>query len=114
MRITLVISSLERGGAERIISLLANAWAEQGKHVTLIPFDDREPPAYPIHRDVELQSLHVTNEAAGNPWRALYRNVLRIRLLRRLILKSRPDIVVSFLDGNYALWRFLMCRLFLV
>jgi GalNAc-alpha-(1->4)-GalNAc-alpha-(1->3)-diNAcBac-PP-undecaprenol alpha-1,4-N-acetyl-D-galactosaminyltransferase len=98
MRITLVISSLERGGAERIICLLASAWAEQGKQVTLIPFDDREPPAYPIHRDVELQSLHVTNEAAGNPWRALYRNVWRIQLLRRLIRKSRPDIVISFLD----------------
>jgi glycosyltransferase involved in cell wall biosynthesis len=98
MKLTLVISSLERGGAERIISVLASAWAEQGKQVTLILFDDMESPAYPIHRNVVLQSLHVTNEAAKDPLQALYRNLRRIRLLRRAIRKSRPDIVISFLD----------------
>jgi GalNAc-alpha-(1->4)-GalNAc-alpha-(1->3)-diNAcBac-PP-undecaprenol alpha-1,4-N-acetyl-D-galactosaminyltransferase len=98
MKLTLVISSLERGGAERIISVLAGAWAERGEQVTLLTFDDAEAPAYPLHPRVALKSLHVANEFARNPFHALYRNVRRIRLLRRLIRQSRPDAVISFLD----------------
>ena len=98
MKLTLVISSLERGGAERIISILAGAWAQRGDEVTLIIFDDREPPAYPLHPRVMLKSLRVPNELAGNPVRALFRNVRRVRLLRRMIRESAPDVVLSFLD----------------
>lgn len=98
MKLTLVISSLERGGAERIISGLANAWAERGRQVTLITFDDRETPAYALHPGVGLRSLRVPNEFASNRLHALYRNVLRIRRLRRLIRQSAPDVVISFLD----------------
>jgi glycosyltransferase involved in cell wall biosynthesis len=98
MKLTLVISSLERGGAERVISVLASAWAQRGIEVTLITFDDKEPPAYPLHPRIELKSLRVPNEAAGNPVHALYRNVRRIRRLRRLVRESAPDVVLSFLD----------------
>src|SRR5580765_112968 len=98
MKLTLVISSLERGGAERIISGLANAWAERGRQVTLITFDDKETPAYALHPGVELRSLGVPNEFASNPLHAMYRNVLRIRRLRRHIRQSGPDVVISFLD----------------
>jgi len=98
MRLTLVISSLERGGAERILSTLAGAWAERGRHVTLITFDDREVPAYPVHPGITLTSLCVPNEEVKNPLYALYRNGRRIWLLRRLICQSQPDLVISFLD----------------
>jgi GalNAc-alpha-(1->4)-GalNAc-alpha-(1->3)-diNAcBac-PP-undecaprenol alpha-1,4-N-acetyl-D-galactosaminyltransferase len=98
MKLTLVISSLERGGAERIISGLANAWTERGRQVTLITFDDKETPAYALHPGVELRSLGVPNEFASNPLHAMYRNVLRIRRLRRHIRQSGPDVVISFLD----------------
>lgn len=98
MKLTFVISSLERGGAERIISVLAGAWAERGEQVTLITFDDAEAPAYPLHPRVVLKSLSVPNKFARNPFHALYRNVRRIRLLRRLIRQSGPDAVISFLD----------------
>ncbi|MBZ5504311.1 MAG: glycosyltransferase family 4 protein [Acidobacteriia bacterium] len=98
MKLTLVISSLERGGAERIISVLAGAWAERGRQVTLITFDDAEAPAYPLHRDIVLRSLRVPNELAKNFFSALYRNVRRVQLLRRRIRQSKPDVVISFLD----------------
>ena len=98
MKLTLVIASLERGGAERVISVLASAWAERGSEVTLITFDDAEPPAYPLHPRIELRSLRVPNELAGNPVRALDRNVRRVRRLRRLIRESAPGVVLSFLD----------------
>jgi GalNAc-alpha-(1->4)-GalNAc-alpha-(1->3)-diNAcBac-PP-undecaprenol alpha-1,4-N-acetyl-D-galactosaminyltransferase len=98
MRLTLVISALERGGAERILSVLAGAWVKKGREVTLITFDDKEPPSYPLHPSIILKSLRVPNEEAGSPFVALSRNIKRIRLLRRFIHQSRPDLVVSFLD----------------
>jgi glycosyltransferase involved in cell wall biosynthesis len=98
MKLTLVISSLERGGAERVISVLAGAWAERGEQVTLITFDDAEEPAYPLHPLVALRSLRVPNALARNPFHALYRNVRRVWLLRRCIRQSRPNVVISFLD----------------
>jgi GalNAc-alpha-(1->4)-GalNAc-alpha-(1->3)-diNAcBac-PP-undecaprenol alpha-1,4-N-acetyl-D-galactosaminyltransferase len=110
MKLTLVISSLERGGAERIISVLAGAWADRGNQVTLITFDDAEGPAYPLHPEVVVKSLRVPNELARNLFYALYRNVRRVRLLRRLIRQSQPDVVISFLDFPniitlLAMWR---------
>ncbi|HEX4604467.1 MAG TPA: glycosyltransferase family 4 protein [Candidatus Angelobacter sp.] len=98
MNLTLVISSLERGGAERVISVLAGAWVERGRQITLITFDDAEGPAYQLHPGIVLRSLHIPNEFAKNNFYALHRNVRRVRLLRRLIRQSQPDVVLSFLD----------------
>jgi glycosyltransferase involved in cell wall biosynthesis len=64
----------------------------------LITFDDKEPPAYPLHPSIERKSLRVPNELAGNLMRALVRNVRRIRRLRRMLRESAPDVVLSFLD----------------
>jgi glycosyltransferase involved in cell wall biosynthesis len=98
MRLTLVISSLDRGGAERILSVLAGAWVKRGIQVTLVTFDDRDVPAYPLHPGITMRSLRVPNETAGNPFYAVYPNLRRIGRLRRNIRQSRPDIVISFLD----------------
>ncbi len=98
MKLALVISSLERGGAERILSVLASAWAKMGREVTLITFDDKEPPAYPLHPAIVLRSLRVPNEKARNFFSSLSRNTTRIRLLRSFIRQSQPNLVISFLD----------------
>jgi GalNAc-alpha-(1->4)-GalNAc-alpha-(1->3)-diNAcBac-PP-undecaprenol alpha-1,4-N-acetyl-D-galactosaminyltransferase len=97
MRLTLVISSLGRGGAERVLSILAGAWTEQGHQVTLLTFDHDEPPAYPLHPSVVLRNLNLTGYSK-NLVEGLSRNVTRVRVLRRAIRESRPAIVISFLD----------------
>lgn len=98
MRLTLVISSLDRGGAERIISVLASAWAEQGRQVTLIIFDGEEERSYPLHSAVTLKSLGIPNQAAKNPVSATVQNIRRVLHLRRSIRVSQPDLVISFLE----------------
>src|SRR2546426_2159979 len=98
MRITLVISSLGRGGAERAMSLLANSWAEQGKEISLLTFDHGDAPAYPIHPFVNLRSLGL-QARSSHLLKALLQNLRRIRVLRRAIRQSQPDVVISFMDS---------------
>ncbi len=96
MRITLVISSLNGGGAERVMSILANYWAQSGQDVVLITHSAGQD-AYAVSDHVrrvrlvlEWNSLHLGD--------ALRNNANRIRTLRRIIRESRPDIVISFVD----------------
>ena len=98
MRIAFVIPSLELGGAERTLAMLANAWAERGEEITVIIFNHAEGPSYPLHRNVRLCSLDVPNVRARHLVQAFSRNLLRVRRLRRAIRKSRPDVVISFMD----------------
>ncbi len=101
MNITLVISALSAGGAERIITSLANHWIEQGSNVTLITFD-RDPPYYPLDGRVALRQLGLPSY--GRPvTRAVSSAVRRILGLRRAIRRSDPDIVISFLGKINAL-----------
>ncbi len=97
IRITLVISSLERGGAERVMSMLASAWAEQGQNVTLLSLAAAHEPAYPVHSSVKIQHLGISSQSRSAA-HAIFQNLARIRILRRAIRAAKPDVVVSFMD----------------
>jgi glycosyltransferase involved in cell wall biosynthesis len=102
MRLTLVIASLTRGGAERVMSILAGAWVRQGHQVTLLTFDHGEEPAYPLDPAVNRQSLGLLAHS-NNFLQGIWRNFGRILTLRHAIRDSRPDIVLSFLDTTNVL-----------
>lgn len=97
MRISLIISALSAGGAERVIVTLANCWAARGRRVTLITF---EPPGttpyYEIDPRVALCQLGIAS--VGSPlWRAIRQNLRRIRALRHALRAADPDLAISFL-----------------
>jgi glycosyltransferase involved in cell wall biosynthesis len=98
MRLTLVIASLGRGGAERIMSILAGAWAGQGNKVTLLTLAQEDNPAYPLHSSINLRKLQLRGGSAKHFVHSVLRNVRIVRGLRGAIRDSRPDIVLSFLD----------------
>jgi glycosyltransferase involved in cell wall biosynthesis len=81
------------------MSVLASAWAEQGKEVTLLSFDHGEAPAYSLHPAVKLRSLHL-NKRSSHILQGLFRNLWRIRVLRRAVRESQPEMVVSFMDST--------------
>ena len=98
MRITLVIYSLRGGGAERVMSIMANHWAERGWKVTLLTYDDGvEPPAYGLNAAVDHRHLGIEGASSG-VMQAVRSNWKRLLVLRRAIRESAPDAVVSFLD----------------
>ncbi|WP_310483290.1 glycosyltransferase family 4 protein [Chamaesiphon sp. VAR_48_metabat_403] len=99
MKVTLVIYGLGGGGAERVMSILANHWARQGWEVNLIMFVDATKPSfYPLDPQIKLQPLglaaHSTNwvSAIQNTWR-------RVTRLREEIIANNPDVVISFMNS---------------
>jgi glycosyltransferase involved in cell wall biosynthesis len=96
MKIALVIASLGGGGAERVISRLANAWVREGVEVELITLADVGTDAYPLDPAVRRIGLGLTG-TSRNLLQGLFANARRVRALRRAIVAARPDVVISFL-----------------
>jgi GalNAc-alpha-(1->4)-GalNAc-alpha-(1->3)-diNAcBac-PP-undecaprenol alpha-1,4-N-acetyl-D-galactosaminyltransferase len=108
VKIALVISSLGPGGAERVMSILANAWAVRGTEVTLITLGNAGGDFYRIDPRVRRVGLgvaaHSSNALAG-----AVRNVRRILALRAALRSEKPDVVVSFMTTTNVL-SVLACR----
>lgn len=99
MRLTLVISTLDSGGAERVMSTLANHWAERGHQVTLITLAGSVPDFYRVSSKVHR--IRLTAENASIPTRSVGRLQHQLTILfslRRAIADSAPHAVVSFID----------------
>lgn len=98
MRLTLVISSLFAGGAERVMSVMANYWAAKGWQITLLTFDDgKVPPFYHLDCHVNHISLAIASESPSLV-AGIWNNLKRIQVLRAAIADSQPDTVISFID----------------
>ncbi len=96
-RITLVIYSLRAGGAERVMSTMANYWADKGWSVTLLVFtDNKETPFYTLHSQIEFIPLGIAKKSSSF-FSSIQNNIHRIHALRAAVLKSKPDIVISFM-----------------
>ncbi len=100
MRMALVISTLGPGGAEHIMTMLANHLAGRGHHVDMITLDSPDnSPHYRLHQNVRLHPLGRMGTSSG-PISALFANMGRIRALRKAFLKLHPDVILSFLTAT--------------
>jgi glycosyltransferase involved in cell wall biosynthesis len=102
-RITLVIPTLTSGGAERVLTTMANHWARQGRSVTVLTLAaQEETPFYPLAPGVHRVGLG-TIRPARTPIHAAINNAGRLSRLRSAIRASRPGVVISFLDQTNVL-----------
>lgn len=115
MRITIVIAGLGGGGAERVAVNLANAWSTRDYRPTLLTISQKTiPPAYKIDdgvalrdlgwprrtREYELNAMTVAPIVRGihaNDSRVLMSDLPMLAALQFAILKTEPDVVVSFI-----------------
>ncbi|MDE2236098.1 MAG: glycosyltransferase family 4 protein [Gammaproteobacteria bacterium] len=95
MRLMLVISSMSRGGAERVLNILADAWSAHGHQVTLVTLAGPRPDDYPLSEQVTRVALN-TALKSRNPLHGLINNLRRIHLLRKMIKELHPDVILSF------------------
>ena len=90
MKIIFTIASLGSGGAERVVSLLANKMVEQGHQVEIIclKFND---VYYQLHPEVKvtLAMQQTKNRLTEVFW------------LRKYVKQEKPNVVIAFTEGVY-------------
>jgi GalNAc-alpha-(1->4)-GalNAc-alpha-(1->3)-diNAcBac-PP-undecaprenol alpha-1,4-N-acetyl-D-galactosaminyltransferase len=118
MRITLVISTLSGGGAERVTANMANYWAASGREVIILTTGyGGESSSYDL--DSRVAHLHLGSpqfnsfstdshalaplvglvNRCSEPERIiLARHATHILKLRQAIINTRPDAVISYID----------------
>jgi len=96
-KICFAIDSLTGGGAERVISDLANSYARDGYSVSIITFSDVEPNEYFLDKSITRIPLGL-KVRSGNALAAITVNLKRLWTLRSAIRNSSVSIVVSFMS----------------
>lgn len=98
MHLALIISSLNSGGAERVLSELANYWVSRGHQVTLVTLASPDTkPFYLLNSKIHLIQLNQTQNESSFVTRL--GNILRRVFCLRTALKNlNPDVVLSFVD----------------
>lgn len=97
MKILVVVNSLGSGGAERVATTLANAWANAGIDVQLVAtYSGRGTIFYPIDPRIEVKFL--ADMVHGRSTRE-FSFVSRLKKLREIIKSERPSVVVSHLTN---------------
>ena len=92
MKITFVTSTLTSGGAERVISLLANNFSERGYEVEMIALTSISPDYYSLNPKVKF--IHADKVSKGGLPGELW-------WFRRHIKKEQPDVVIAFMEAVY-------------
>lgn len=100
MRIAFVISTLNMGGAERVLSLLANGLAERGHNITIYSFSrPGTRPYYALDEAISVVPLGLSGTSSSLVG-ALANNAGRIRVLRRELRELSPDAVLPLMDAT--------------
>ncbi|MCG8625488.1 MAG: glycosyltransferase [Proteobacteria bacterium] len=95
----MVIPTLHRGGAERVLSRLSEEWARQGYEVVVAVFDSREV-AYEINGRIIGLDSPASNNKLVKAWRLLGRVAKLVTLIREV----KPTHLIGFMEyGNFPL-----------
>jgi glycosyltransferase involved in cell wall biosynthesis len=101
MKILFAIKGLHKniGGAERVLTVIANHLAERGHDVSVQSFDrEKEPSFYPLSDKVRLMPLGIgVTDKKADIFTALH----RMCAFREVVIKERPDIVVAFMHSMF-------------
>jgi glycosyltransferase involved in cell wall biosynthesis len=98
MHLALVISSLNPGGAERVLSDLANHWISQGHKVSLITFvAPTTVHFYPLDPKINLIQLD-QSQHTSSPFKRLLNSLKRVFVLRKTLQQLKSDGILSFVD----------------
>lgn len=95
MRVFLVIATLKAGGAERVISILANNWSQYKNievHVVLLTNDEI---FYPLNGNVYIHKLgFLVNQSGYIRIYSLFKTFIKLRML---VKNKKPAFILSFM-----------------
>jgi glycosyltransferase involved in cell wall biosynthesis len=97
MKICLLISAMNTGGAQRVAATLVNAWADRGDDVILMStFSGSRGCFFELHPRVRLVYLADLVHGGGSLFTGAF---ARFFALRRFIAAEKPHVVISFLTS---------------
>ena len=100
MNLTFIIWSLGPGGAERFLCTIANYFASKGSRVTVLTYVDCGATAlYDFDAGVEIVTMAL-DWPHRNRLHSHLSRLKRLSVIRRAILKSRPDCVISLMTST--------------
>lgn len=91
MKIAFVTPGMTFGGAERVISILANNWCEMGHEVLLFITASNKPSVYKMHEKINVEYFDAYNENGVSHFKLL-------SAIRKFVNKEKPDCVLSFMN----------------
>lgn len=98
MKIAFLIPTLEAGGAERVVSLMANFWAEKGLDVIIFSLDSPvNKPFFSLHPAVKYYPLNLLKSEKRYLQKAK-RTIHQIFTVRKHVKKHKPDVLIGHLD----------------
>ena len=97
-KLTFVIDSLISGGAERVMSVLANRFSESGYDTTIIS-KAHEPPFYKLGSEVKLVYLNTIVNYRNKATILISRLKLYFDIYNYLKI-TRPDVVIPFMTNT--------------
>ena len=98
-KIAFHLNCLEQGGAERVVSNLANQFSREGYEVLIATewYGENE-----FQIDQEVRRVHVGLRAGDEQKSRVTQFLLRIKYLREFMKKEKPDLVIAFAHrANY-------------
>ena len=93
--IVIVVSAMNMGGAQRVVSILSNYWAKKGYKVSLITtYTGSKKDHYSLNKDINLKKI------TNNPFfpKIKFLNLAwKLFSLRKILKETKPNIIFSFL-----------------
>ena len=100
--VTFVISDLRGGGAQRVLTTLANTWTDRGLRLCVITLAGRNGEKFSLHPAITRMTLNLVKESKSMLL-ALFANLRRLFQLRRALFRADAPIVVSFISTTNVL-----------
>jgi len=95
--IVFVINTLNRGGAAKILSFVANTLADYYDSVVIVTYDDA-PPKYELKESIQIKSLQNKFVKHKNIFFRILKRLFLIKSLRKLLYNYQYRPIVAFIS----------------
>lgn len=99
MKIAFLLSSLGAGGAERVASMLMNAWSKKHQ-VIFINYQSAESEMhYTLEKGITSENLDMLAVSSGL-FQTAKRTLSRVKAVQKCLEAHKPDILICFMSEN--------------
>ncbi len=95
MKISFVIDNLQGGGAERVLTLIANEFSQRNHEVMIITYSPECD--FVLRKNIQLKPIFKNSETKLDLFSRINRKLKFIPRLLHSIKKNKPDVIISFM-----------------